>query len=206
MKGYFDTEDIDPASLSSWVLRLVLNQQMIVAKKVSPQIIAERIKEFIPLKLNTIASTENDYNPVIQIRLLKEEETNGDSHVSGNEMLKSMLNVLLSQFVLFGTKGIDTVYISEDNINEIEDTDERSVSHLFIGIDSDIVVAVGGIDRLRTEKFKQRVLVHRHGLRLIGRGVDDTFFIYIYSCRRFQGRLLGTFGKIDLKGRREHKS
>ena len=128
VKGYFDTEDIDPASLSSWVLRLVLNQQMIVAKKVSPQIIAERIKEFIPLKLNTIASTENDYNPVIQIRLLKEEETNGDSHVSGNEMLKSMLNVLLSQFVLFGTKGIDTVYIGEDNINEIEDTDEVKMS------------------------------------------------------------------------------
>lgn len=128
VKGYFDTEDIDPATLSSWMLRLALNQQMIVAKKVSPQIIAERIKEFIPLKLNTIASTENDYNPVIQIRLLKEEENSGDAQVSGNEMLKSLLNVLLSQFVLFGTKGIDTVYISEDNINEIEDTDEVKMS------------------------------------------------------------------------------
>ena len=126
VKNFFDTEDLNPAMLSSWMLRLVLNQQMIVAKKISPQVIAEQIKELTGLKISTIASNDNDSNPVIQIRYFLEEENTSVEKVSGDVLLKYTLDVLQSQLVLFGTPGIDTVYISEETINEFEDEDAPS--------------------------------------------------------------------------------
>ena len=126
VKNFFDTEDLNPAMLSSWMLRLVLNQQMIVAKKISPQVIAEQIKELTGLKISTIASNDNDSNPVIQIRYFLEEENTSAEKVSGDVLLKYTLDVLQSQLVLFGTPGIDTVYISEEAINEFEDEDSNA--------------------------------------------------------------------------------
>ena len=126
VKNFFDTEDLNPAMLSSWMLRLVLNQQMIVAKKISPQVIAEQIKELTGLKISTIASNDNDSNPVIQIRYFLEEENTSVEKVSGDVLLKYTLDVLQSQLVLFGTPGIDTVYISEETSNEFEDEDAPS--------------------------------------------------------------------------------
>lgn len=123
VKNFFDTEDLDPSILSPWMLRLVLNQQMIVAKKISPQVIAERIREKIELKMSTIASNDNDSNPVVQIRMFAEEENSNEGKISGDELLKSVLNILQSQLVLFGTPGIDTVYISEETISEEGDDD-----------------------------------------------------------------------------------
>ena len=128
VKNFFDTEDLNPAMLSSWMLRLVLNQQMIVAKKISPQVIAEQIKELTGLKISTIASNDNDSNPVIQIRYFLEEENTSVEKVSGDVLLKYTLDVLQSQLVLFGTPGIDTVYISEETINEFDDEDAASSS------------------------------------------------------------------------------
>ena len=129
VKNFFDTEDLNPAMLSSWMLRLVLNQQMIVAKKISPQVIAEQIKELTGLKISTIASNDNDSNPVIQIRYFLEEENTSVEKVSGDVLLKYTLDVLQSQLVLFGTPGIDTVYISEEAINEFEDEDQSGGPH-----------------------------------------------------------------------------
>lgn len=132
VQNFFDTEDLKPSELSSWMLRLVLNQQMIVAKKISPQVIGERIRQFVPLRLSTIASNENDSNPVIQIRLFKEEEASDEGTISGDDLLKSLLNVLQTQFVLFGTPHIDTVYISEEDINELElDNNPSLMGHKY---------------------------------------------------------------------------
>mgnify|MGYP002561869643 FL=1 len=121
VKNYFDTEDLDPQSLSPWMLRLALNKQMVVAKKVSPQLVAEKIKALIPDMLSTIASNDNDNSPVIQVRLLREVEKSDSEAVAGDELLKSVLNILQTHLVLFGTPGIDTVYISDETINELEE-------------------------------------------------------------------------------------
>lgn len=94
VKNFFDTEDLDPMSLSPWMLRLALNKQMVVAKKVSPQVVAERIKALIPDMLSTIASNDNDNSPVIQVRLLREVEKSDNDAAAGDELLKSVLNIL----------------------------------------------------------------------------------------------------------------
>ena len=129
VKNFFDTEDLDPQTLSPWMLRLALNKQMVVAKKVSPQVVAEKIKALIPDMLSTIASNDNDNSPVIQIRLLREVEKSDSEVIAGDELLKSVLNILQTHLVLFGTPGIDTVYISDETINELEE-DEEDESHL----------------------------------------------------------------------------
>lgn len=130
VKNFFDTEDLDPMSLSPWMLRLALNKQMVVAKKVSPQVVAERIKALIPDMLSTIASNDNDNSPVIQVRLLREVEKSDNDAAAGDELLKSVLNILQTHLVLFGTPGIDTVYISDETINELEEDEDEEEAHL----------------------------------------------------------------------------
>lgn len=134
VKNYFDTEDLDPQTLSPWLLRLVLNKQLVVAKKISPIVISEKIRSLLPNMLISIPSNDNDTSPVVLVRMFREVEKSDSEYVAGDEILKSVLRILTQHIVLFGTPGIDTVYIGDEMIDEL---DEDRFNYYFDEDDDD---------------------------------------------------------------------
>lgn len=123
---YFETDDVKVDSLLPWMLRLVFTREVLYAKKITPSVIATKIKECLSeIKLYVIASLDNDDTYVIQIRLYRDNVVTEEKSIPVDEYLKSILRILQNNLVLFGTPGIDTVYVSEEKIRPDED-DPRS--------------------------------------------------------------------------------
>lgn len=126
VKSFFDTEDIDPReALCPWVLRLVLNRLLLVAKHISPQDVATKIKESCVGLLHTIASNSNDKEPIIQVRVYRKAYQDAGGDVPVDDVLKSVLHQIQSNVVLLGTPGIDMVYIKQVDVNELEEKEEE---------------------------------------------------------------------------------
>lgn len=119
---YFETDDVKVESLFPWMLRLVFTREVLYAKKITPSVIATKIKECLPeIKMYVIASLDNDDTYVIQLRLYRDNQLSEDQSIPVDEYLKSILRILQNNLVLFGTPGIDTVYVSEEKIRPDED-------------------------------------------------------------------------------------
>ena len=97
-------------------------REVLYAKKITPSVIASKIRDCLPdIKMYLIASFDNDDTYVIQVRLYRENSLSEDPTIPVDEYLKSILRVLQNNLVLFGTPGIDTVYVSEEKIRPDED-------------------------------------------------------------------------------------
>ena len=122
VQNYFQTDDVKIESLYPWMLRLVFAREVLYAKKITPSVIASKIRDCLPdIKMYLIASFDNDDTYVIQVRLYRENSLSEDPTIPVDEYLKSILRVLQNNLVLFGTPGIDTVYVSEEKIRPDED-------------------------------------------------------------------------------------
>lgn len=88
---------------------------------------------------------------------------------------------------------------------EVKHLHKRAVCHLLVGIDGYVFLATVGFGSLISQKGKERIHVHLHRFAFIGCSVDRTMFVNIDARGRFQCRLLGTLGQIDLQGCRKYE-
>ena len=126
VRAYFEMpdEDVDPSRMSPWLLRIELNREMMVDKKLLMADVAERINEEFGGDLSCIFNDDNSEKLVLRIRLKKPEGVKYDDDTMGDEVfLKRIETNMLSNLALRGIPDIKKVFIREAKMNVInEDT------------------------------------------------------------------------------------
>ncbi|PHT59435.1 hypothetical protein CQW23_01798 [Capsicum baccatum] len=87
VKSYYkmSDEEIDTDKISSWLLRIELNHEMMVDKKLSMADIAENINLEFDDNLTCIFNDDNVEKLILRIRIMNDEAPKGELDESGED-------------------------------------------------------------------------------------------------------------------------
>eukprot|EP00854_Cymbomonas_tetramitiformis_P009466 gene9466-11218_t len=108
-------EDMDPDRLSPWLLRIELNREMMVDKKLTMADIAERINMEFDNDLTVIFNDDNAEKLILRIRIVNDEMGKGEDSGSSDDdvFLKKIESNMLTELALHGIPDIKKVFIRE---------------------------------------------------------------------------------------------
>ncbi|KAJ2376498.1 DNA-directed RNA polymerase II core subunit rpo21, partial [Coemansia sp. RSA 2607] len=123
---------------SPWLLRLELNRQKVLDKKLSVNEIVEKITEMFKEDILVFGSHDNADKMVIRCRIVNTDyKDDGDSgQLEEDTFLKSIETEMLNKVVLRGIEGIKRTYMSEESKNVIEADGKYGIRKEWI-IDTD---------------------------------------------------------------------
>jgi DNA-directed RNA polymerase II subunit RPB1 len=109
-------EEVPLELLSPWVLRIELNREMMVDKKLTMPDVAERINDMFKSDLSVIFTDDNAEKLVLRIRIINDENaaSKGDDEAGGSGddvFLKRIESSMLTQLRLSGVTDIRKVFI-----------------------------------------------------------------------------------------------
>ncbi|GJP85732.1 hypothetical protein CLOP_g15835 [Closterium sp. NIES-67] len=124
VQSYFEMPDegLDLDKMSPWLLRIELNREMMVDKKLTMEAIGEKISSEFDKDLTCIFSDDNAPKLILRIRILNEEAAKGGvgSGAEGEELsadddvfLKQVEGNILTEMSLRGIEAIKKVFIRE---------------------------------------------------------------------------------------------
>jgi DNA-directed RNA polymerase II subunit RPB1 len=124
VRAYYEMpdEDVDPSRMSPWLLRIELNREMMVDKKLLMADVAERINEDFAGDLSCIFNDDNSEKLVLRIRIINPEGTKAsdmDVDTEDEVFLKRLETQMLSNLALRGIPDIKKVFIREAKQNAI---------------------------------------------------------------------------------------
>ena len=133
VKSYYEMpdEEIDPNRISPWLLRIELNREMMVDKKLSMADVAERISEEFQDDIHVIFNDDNSEKLILRLRLITPEGKAADADegvIEDEVFLRRIEAQLLSTLALRGIPDIKKVFIREANstqLNEATGTFEK---------------------------------------------------------------------------------
>ena len=121
VKSYYEMPDdeVDPARLSPWLLRIELNREMMVDKKLSMADVADRINREFHNDLVCIFTDDNAEKLILRIRIVNDEAggkgEGGDGSPEDDVFLKRIESSMLTQLKLRGVTDIRKVFIRSAN-------------------------------------------------------------------------------------------
>ena len=129
VRSYYEMpdEDVDPSRMSPWLLRIELNREMMVDKKLLMADIAEHINQDFQEDLSCIFNDDNSEKLILRIRLLDnemEEKDAGPSTTEDEVFLKKLESQMLTNLALRGIPDIKKVFIREANTMGLDATTE----------------------------------------------------------------------------------
>ena len=126
VKAYYEMpdEEIDPEKISPWLLRIELNGEMMVDKKISMADIAEKINEEYGEDLSCIFNDDNAEKLIIRIRVMNHEVSIRGLHLEEDELfLKKIGSNLLTEMCLRGIPEINKVFIESSKANSFDENE-----------------------------------------------------------------------------------
>ncbi|CDP14970.1 unnamed protein product [Coffea canephora] len=123
VKSYYEMpdEDIDPDKISPWLLRIELNREMMVDKKLSMADIAEKINLEFDSDLTCIFNDDNADKLILRIRIMNDEAPKGelnDESAEDDVFLKKIESNMLTEMALRGIPDINKVFIKQAKVNK----------------------------------------------------------------------------------------
>ncbi|KAH9322462.1 hypothetical protein KI387_017101, partial [Taxus chinensis] len=128
VKSYYEMpdEDIAPEKISPWLLRIELNREMMVDKKLSMADIAEKINLEFDDDLTCIFNDDNAEKLILRIRIMNEEAPKGEAQDQNSEddvFLKKIESNMLTEMALRGIPDINKVFIKSGKINKFDENE-----------------------------------------------------------------------------------
>uniref|UniRef100_A0A0D9XW28 DNA-directed RNA polymerase subunit n=1 Tax=Leersia perrieri TaxID=77586 RepID=A0A0D9XW28_9ORYZ len=128
VRSYYEMpdEDIDPDKISPWLLRIELNREMMVDKKLSMADIAEKINHEFDDDLSCIFSDDNADKLILRVRITNDEAPKGviqDEFAEDDVFLKKIESNMLTEMALRGIPDINKVFIKHGKVNKFKDDD-----------------------------------------------------------------------------------
>jgi len=124
VRAYYEMpdEEVDPGRMSPWLLRIELNREMMVDKKLLMADIAERINQDFQDDLSCIFNDDNSEKLLLRIRIMNNDAEKGDVEASTEDevFLKRLEGQMLSNLALRGIPDIKKVFIREANIMALD--------------------------------------------------------------------------------------
>jgi DNA-directed RNA polymerase II subunit RPB1 len=127
VRSYYEMpdEDVAPEKISPWLLRIELNREMMVDKKLSMADIAEKINLEFDDDLTCIFNDDNAEKLILRIRIMNDEAPKGEvSEQSEDDVfLKKIESNMLTEMALRGIPEIRKVFIKEEKKNRFDEID-----------------------------------------------------------------------------------
>lgn len=126
VKSYYEMpdEEIDPYKISPWLLRIQLNREMMIDKKLSMADIAEKINLEFDDDLTCIFNDDNADKLILRIRIMNDEAPKGemqDESAEDDVFLKKIESNMLTEMALRGIPDINKVFIKQGKINRFDE-------------------------------------------------------------------------------------
>ncbi|CAO2141859.1 unnamed protein product [Urochloa humidicola] len=179
-------EDIDPDKISPWLLRIELDREMMVDKKLSMADIAEKINREFDDDLSCIFSDDNADKLILRLRITNDEALNGDMRDESAEddvFLKKIESNMLTEMALRGIPDINKVFLKEVKISKFDEKcGFQSPGEWMLDTDGVNLLAVmchEDVDATRTTSNHLIEVIEVLGIEAVRRALLDEFRVVI---------------------------
>ena len=188
VQSYYEMpdEDVDPDKISPWLLRIELNREMMVDKKLSMADIAEKINHEFDDDLSCIFNDDNADKLILRVRITNDEAQKGeiqDEYGEDDVFLKKIESNMLTEMALRGIPGINKVFIKEGNVNKFEDNDGFKTEKGWMldteGVNLLAVMCHEDVDATRTTSNHLIEVIEVLGIEAVRRALLDELRVVI---------------------------
>ncbi|XP_019455346.1 PREDICTED: DNA-directed RNA polymerase II subunit 1-like isoform X3 [Lupinus angustifolius] len=128
VKSYYEMPDEEVAldKISPWLLRIELNREMMVDKKLSMADIAEKINLEFDDDLTCIFNDDNAEKLILRIRIMNDEAPKGeiqDESAEDDVFLKKIEGNMLTEMTLRGIPDINKVFIKNTKVQKFDENE-----------------------------------------------------------------------------------
>ncbi|KAG8042884.1 hypothetical protein GUJ93_ZPchr0317g33746 [Zizania palustris] len=188
VRSYYEMpdEDIDPDKISPWLLRIELNREMMVDKKLSMADIAEKINHEFDDDLSCIFNDDNADKLILRVRITNDEAPKGeiqDESAEDDVFLKKIESNMLTEMALRGIPDINKVFIKYGKVNKFEDTDGFKPDNEWMldteGVNLLAVMCHEDVDATRTTSNHLIEVIEVLGIEAVRRALLDELRVVI---------------------------
>lgn len=188
VRSYYEMpdEDIDPDKISPWLLRIELNREMMVDKKLSMADIAEKINHEFDDDLSCIFNDDNADKLILRIRITNDEAPKGeiqDESAEDDVFLKKIEGNMLTEMALRGIPDINKVFIKYGKVNKFEENDGFKPDNEWMldteGVNLLAVMCHEDVDATRTTSNHLIEVIEVLGIEAVRRALLDELRVVI---------------------------
>ncbi|GFP91008.1 DNA-directed RNA polymerase ii subunit 1 [Phtheirospermum japonicum] len=188
VKSYYEMpdEEIDPDKISPWLLRIELNREMMVDKKLSMADIAEKINLEFDDDLTCIFNDDNAEKLILRIRIMNDEAPKGemtDESAEDDVFLKKIEGNMLTEMALRGIPDINKVFIKNGKLNKFDESEGFKAENEWMldteGVNLLAVMCHEDVDAKRTTSNHLIEVIEVLGIEAVRRSLLDELRVVI---------------------------
>ncbi|EPS67076.1 hypothetical protein M569_07699, partial [Genlisea aurea] len=188
VKSYYEMpdEEIDPDKISPWLLRIELNREMMVDKKLSMADIAEKINLEFDDDLTCIFNDDNAEKLILRIRIMNDEAPKGelnDESAEDDVFLKKIESNMLTEMALRGIPDINKVFIKNSKVNRFDEIDGFKAENEWMldteGVNLLAVLCHPDVDSKRTTSNHLIEVIEVLGIEAVRKALLDELRVVI---------------------------
>ncbi|XP_022895267.1 DNA-directed RNA polymerase II subunit 1 [Olea europaea var. sylvestris] len=181
-----EDEEIDPDKISPWLLRIELNREMMVDKKLSMADIAEKINLEFDDDLTCIFNDDNAEKLILRIRIMNDEAPKGelqDESAEDDVFLKKIESNMLTEMALRGIPDINKVFIKNSKLNKFDETEGFKAENEWMldteGVNLLAVTCHEDVDATRTTSNHLIEVIEVLGIEAVRKALLDELRVVI---------------------------
>ncbi|KAG2256277.1 hypothetical protein Bca52824_075571 [Brassica carinata] len=188
MESYYEMpdEDVSPVKISPWLLRIELNREMMVDKKLSMADIAEKINLEFDDDLTCIFNDDNAEKLILRIRIMNDEGAKGEAQDESAEddvFLKKIESNMLTEMALRGIPDINKVFIKQVRKSKFDEDEGFKTSEEWMldteGVNLLAVMCHEDVDPKRTTSNHLIEIIEVLGIEAVRRALLDELRVVI---------------------------
>ncbi|GER30894.1 DNA-directed RNA polymerase [Striga asiatica] len=119
VRSYYEMpdEEVDSDRVSPWVLRVELDREMMVDKKLSMADVAEKIILEFGDDLTCIFNDDNAEKLILRVRLSNDEDDGNEAHEDDDVFMMKIESNILTKMALRGVPGVSKVFMRNCKVN-----------------------------------------------------------------------------------------
>ncbi|WZZ10025.1 hypothetical protein YC2023_095946 [Brassica napus] len=188
VRSYYEMpdEDVSPDKISPWLLRIELNREMMVDKKLSMADIAEKINLEFDDDLTCIFNDDNAEKLILRIRIMNDEGAKGEAQDESAEddvFLKKIESNMLTEMALRGIPDINKVFIKQVRKSKFDEDEGFKTSEEWMldteGVNLLAVMCHEDVDPKRTTSNHLIEIIEVLGIEAVRRALLDELRVVI---------------------------
>ncbi|XVE87489.1 hypothetical protein DITRI_Ditri18aG0121500 [Diplodiscus trichospermus] len=188
VKSYYEMpdEEVAPEKISPWLLRIELNREMMVDKKLSMADIAEKINQEFDDDLTCIFNDDNAEKLILRIRIMNDEAPKGelnDESAEDDVFLKKIESNMLTEMALRGIPDINKVFIKHSKASKFDEADGYKTGEEWVldteGVNLLSVMCHEDVDARRTTSNHLIEVIEVLGIEAVRRSLLDELRVVI---------------------------
>ncbi|TKY70289.1 DNA-directed RNA polymerase II subunit 1 [Spatholobus suberectus] len=188
VKSYYEMPDEEVAleKISPWLLRIELNREMMVDKKLSMADIAEKINLEFDDDLTCIFNDDNAEKLILRIRIMNDEAPKGeiqDESAEDDVFLKKIESNMLTEMTLRGIPDINKVFIKNTKIQKFDENEGFKPNEEWMldteGVNLLAVMCHDDVDATRTTSNHLIEVIEVLGIEAVRRALLDELRVVI---------------------------